>query len=235
MINKAIARRFNRIPFSVTIAADQINKNLAEELKQERCGILAWMIEGCLEWQKIGLCPPKVVTDATESYLDSQDVLGEWLDQCWKRDAHSWASSTDFFNSWKPWAEERQEWVGSVKTLTTRLEDRGLNRCRNKELTKHGFSGWKLKQPVQTEKVLWMYVQKETFGGNGVDHEGAVLVTLDRQDQDGVWLPKSKIKQGEKRPDGRVEITMPMWLAKDKELDQAESAPESATQAEIPF
>jgi len=98
VVNKAITRRFNRIPFSVTIPAEQINKNLTAELKQEAPGILAWMIEGCLEWQRIGLCSPKVVTDATDSYLESQDVLGEWLEECCERDSYGWVSSRDLFN-----------------------------------------------------------------------------------------------------------------------------------------
>src|SRR5262249_19110890 len=40
VVNKAFVRLFNRIPFSVIIPADQINKNLAAELKQEAPGIL---------------------------------------------------------------------------------------------------------------------------------------------------------------------------------------------------
>ena len=63
-----------------------------------------------------------------------------------------------------------------------------------------------------------------------------MLVTLKQFDQGGVWLPKSEIERGEERPDGRVEITMPMWLAQKKGLDRAESAPEgSLPEAEIPF
>jgi phage/plasmid-associated DNA primase len=231
VVNKAITRRFNRIPFSVTIPAEQINKNLTAELKQEAPGILAWMIEGCLEWQRIGLCPPKVVTDATDSYLESQDVLGEWLEECCERDSYGWVSSRDLFNSWQSWAEQRHEYVGSEKTFTGRLEDRGLLRKRSKDLTKHGFAGWKLKQPAQPAqepmKVLWMYVLHETYGGNGEDHEGAVLVSLSGEEQGAVWLPRSKITRGGVRADGRVEITMPIWLAKAKGLEQV--------QGEIPF
>jgi putative DNA primase/helicase len=81
-VNKAITRRFNRIPFAVTIPDDKVDMHLADKLKDEWPDILAWMIEGCLEWQRIGLAPPKSVTDATESYLESQDLLGEWIDEC---------------------------------------------------------------------------------------------------------------------------------------------------------
>jgi putative DNA primase/helicase len=145
-VNKAITRRFNRIPFAVTIPDERVNKHLAEELKVEWPGILAWAIEGCLEWQRVGLCPPKAVTDATESYLESEDILGEWLDECCIRDANAWESSTALFNSWKGWAVGREEWIGSVKTFSARLEDRGeFKKRRNPEKTKHGFAGLRLK------------------------------------------------------------------------------------------
>ena len=150
-VNKAITRRFNRIPFAVTIPDQRVNKHLADELKTEWPGILAWAIEGCLEWQRIGLCPPKAVTDATESYLESEDILGEWLDECCVRDANAWESSTALFNSWKGWAVGREEWIGSVKTFSAKLEDRGeFKKRRNPEKTKHGFAGLRLK--VTAEK-----------------------------------------------------------------------------------
>jgi putative DNA primase/helicase len=149
-VNKAIARRFNRIPFTVTIPDDKVNKNLTEELKPEWPGILAWMIEGCQEWQRIGMCPPKAVIDATESYLESEDILGEWIDECCIRDANAWESSTALFNSWKAWAVGREEWIGSEKTFSAKLEDRGeFTRRKNREQTKRGFAGLRLKTTAE--------------------------------------------------------------------------------------
>lgn len=151
-VNKAIAARFNRIPFAVTIPKERINKNLAEELKAEWPGILAWAIEGCLEWQRIGLCPPQAVTAATESYLESEDIIGEWLDECCIRDANAWEGSTALFLSWKGWAAGREEWIGSEKTFTTRLEERGeFKRKKNPEKTKRGFIGLRLKTPTERQ------------------------------------------------------------------------------------
>jgi putative DNA primase/helicase len=222
VVNKAIARRFNRIPFNVTIPEDQVNKNLTAELKQEAPGILAWMIEGCLEWQRLGLSPPKVVTDATDSYLEGQDVIGEWMEEWLERDSYGFLSSRELFNSWKPWAEERHEYVGSEKTFSAKLEDRGMKKGRNKDQTQRGFNGWRWKPQPKAEpmNVLWMYVLNETHGGNGEGHEGAVLVSLDGEERGAVWLPKSQIKRGRVGTDGRVEITMPVWLAKQNRLEK---------------
>ena len=40
----------------------------------ERDGILAWAVQGCLEWQRIGrLDPPQQVLDATEAYFEGEE------------------------------------------------------------------------------------------------------------------------------------------------------------------
>jgi len=42
---------------------------LTEKLLSERDGILAWAMEGCLEWQRVGLKPPAAVSSATDAYF----------------------------------------------------------------------------------------------------------------------------------------------------------------------
>jgi putative DNA primase/helicase len=146
-VNKAISARFRRIPFTVTIADDKIDRHLDKKLQKEWPGILAWAIEGCLAWQREdGLKPPAAVLEATEKYLETQDVLGEWLAECCILDPNAWEATGILFENWQRWAEERQEWVGSVKTFSARLEDRGgFTRCKNKEQTARGFAGLKLR------------------------------------------------------------------------------------------
>jgi putative DNA primase/helicase len=51
-VDQAIRRRFYLLPFVVTIPAEDRDLELAEKLKAEWPSILAWMIEGCLAWQR---------------------------------------------------------------------------------------------------------------------------------------------------------------------------------------
>ena len=74
-VDEAIRRRFNLVPFTVTIPPDERDPKLTEKLKAEWPGILQWMVEGCLEWQRIGLAPPKVVAEATAAYLEAEDAV----------------------------------------------------------------------------------------------------------------------------------------------------------------
>jgi putative DNA primase/helicase len=138
-VNFAIRRRVNMLPFTVTISEEQRDKDLTAKLKAEWPGILQWMIEGCLEWQRIGLKPPKVVTDATDDYLETEDKLGRWIAECLERDPNGWASSSALFASWKSWAESNGEWVGSQTKLSINLKDAGFEPARKE--TGNGFAG----------------------------------------------------------------------------------------------
>jgi hypothetical protein len=73
---RGIRRRFNLIPFTVTIPPEERDPNLGEKLKAEWPAILQWMIDGCLDWQKQGLAPPQAVTAATDAYMEAQDAIG---------------------------------------------------------------------------------------------------------------------------------------------------------------
>jgi putative DNA primase/helicase len=74
-VNEAIRRRLHLVPFTITIPSEERDQQLTDKLKAEWPGILAWMVAGCLEWQRDGLAPPAVVTDATKDYLEAQDAV----------------------------------------------------------------------------------------------------------------------------------------------------------------
>ena len=121
-VDEAIRRRFHLIPFAVTIPADERDSDLTEKLKAEWPGILAWLIDGCLEWQAQGLRPPKAVLEATAAYLSAEDAIAAWIDDKCEVDAKSWTSSSELFASWSAWADAAGEQTGSQKRLTQTLE-----------------------------------------------------------------------------------------------------------------
>lgn len=88
-VDEAIRRRFHLVPFTVTIPPEERDLNLRDKLKAEWPGILQWLIDGCLSWQQKGLCPPQAVVDATAAYLDAEDALSAWIDECCLRDANA--------------------------------------------------------------------------------------------------------------------------------------------------
>lgn len=148
-IDEAIKRRFHLIPFNVTIPPEERDKNLAEKLKSEWPGILAWMIEGCLKWKVDGLNPPVAVTKATAAYLEAEDALSAWIDECCIRDPAAWSSSSELFASWNVWAKATGEPPGSMKRFVANLEARGFTSQRRTKA--RGFEGLIVTQ----RETLW--------------------------------------------------------------------------------
>ena len=81
-VDEAMRRRLHLVPFVVTIPKAQRDQRLLETLLTERDGIMAWAVQGCLEWQRTGLAPPETITAATQDYFEEADVVGEWITEC---------------------------------------------------------------------------------------------------------------------------------------------------------
>ena len=131
-VDEAIRRRFNLIPFTVTIPPAERDPDLAEKLKAEWPGILAWAINGCLSWQREGLAAPAAVTSATTAYLEAEDAVAEWIKERCEEESGAVERSSVLFASWKDWAEKAGEPVGSQKKFSQKLEDRGFKNSHDR-------------------------------------------------------------------------------------------------------
>src|SRR5439155_25221921 len=125
-VDEAIRRRFHLVPFTVTIPEEERDRNLAETLKGEWPSILHWGIEGCLEWQREGLNPPRRVRVATDEYFAAEDLLGRWLAERTIQGARYSTSSSALYQDWKRWAEERNEQADCNRVFSQRLQARGF-------------------------------------------------------------------------------------------------------------
>ena len=145
-VDEAIRRRFHLIPFNVTILPDERDLHLAEKLKAEWGGIMQWAIQGCLEWRRIGLSPPKAVREATDEYLEAEDTFAAWLEESTEPGSKwDFESTANLFASWKTWAEKAGETVGSRKRFADTLQARGYVPKRTK--TARGFEEIRLVRP----------------------------------------------------------------------------------------
>lgn len=143
-VDEAMRRRFHLIPFTVTIPPGRRDKSLQDKLLAERDGIVAWAVEGCLNWQRVGLKPPRVVVAATNEYFEGEDALGRWLDEACERGANFAETSASLFASWKAWAETRGEFIGSIKWFTENLANRGFQQQRDRRA--RGLRGLRLRE-----------------------------------------------------------------------------------------
>jgi putative DNA primase/helicase len=119
-------------------------------LKSELPGILGWMLEGCADWLEQGLAPPQIVTEATAEYLQDEDAVAAWIEDCAARDPNAFEKNSALFASFSEWAEKSGEHIGSRKRFSQSLETRGFRPHRDRELGR-GFYGIRLPR----EDYLW--------------------------------------------------------------------------------
>lgn len=125
-----IWRRIRLVPFSRTFGPDERDPALLDKLKAEAPHILAWMLDGCLQWQRRGLVDiPNVVAAQTKDYRDEQDLVGQWLAE--RVDSGSAAAgckcpSKLLYQDYCNWAEENGLRPCSAIALGRRLRERGF-------------------------------------------------------------------------------------------------------------
>jgi putative DNA primase/helicase len=84
------------------------------------------MVEGCLEWERIGLAPPKAVLDATEEYFQEEDAVGQFLqEECATRKGAK-TPVAEVFDRWRKRAEARGEHAATSRWLVRQLAARGF-------------------------------------------------------------------------------------------------------------
>jgi len=81
---------------------------LGETLKQERSGILAWLVRGCLDWQQQGLSVPPSVRLATDKYREEEDKLLQFIRECCVVTPEASVKANALFVAYKKWIEENQ-------------------------------------------------------------------------------------------------------------------------------
>lgn len=149
-VDEALMRRLHIVPFENR--PDEIDRLLTDKLKDEWPGILAWCIDGCLEWLEDGLTPPPVVVDRTEAYRKEEDPVGLFLEhQCETGDPDGFVSRRKLYSAWSQWMGQQGENPGSLKQLRRRFHPKrhtyGFTEARRVEDGEHrrGYSGLTLK------------------------------------------------------------------------------------------
>ena len=127
-VGEAIRRRFHLLPFDQVIPAEERDLRLTAKLKAEWPAILRWVIEGCLEWQRIGLQPPEGVIAATDEYMAGEDIIGQWLDECCDQGPAHEDLVGKLYAAWKVWAEANGVRSYSTARFTKILTERGFSR-----------------------------------------------------------------------------------------------------------
>ncbi|MBB4120218.1 phage/plasmid primase, P4 family [Martelella radicis] len=149
-VDGAIKRRFNVMPFDHKPA--HADHGLKASLEAEFAGILSWAIQGCLDWQKHGLCRPAVMVETTNEYFAEMDLFSNWLvDRCETGPRYA-ATTEDLFDSWSWYARQNGEEPGNrFSDFPQRMRERGFLTAKNIGSKRaRGYSGIRIApQPEQ--------------------------------------------------------------------------------------
>ncbi len=81
----------------------EAKKGLIDSLKEEAPGILAKLVNGCLDWQKNGLQPPAIVTEATAQYRRDEDLIGGFIEDCCEEKPGEKCGASDAYKAFENW------------------------------------------------------------------------------------------------------------------------------------
>jgi putative DNA primase/helicase len=144
-VDDAAKRRFNIVPFPQK--PPMPDPDLMTKLHAEWPGILRWLIDGCLAWQRAGLVRPPVVIEATQEYFEAQDTIRHWIEESCETGKGLADTSTNLFRSWSTWANANGERPRSAKWFAQAL--RRLNFKPYRQNKARGFFGIEAKpEPV---------------------------------------------------------------------------------------
>ncbi len=114
------------IPYTVTIAAEEIDRELPGKLLQEAEGILAWLVEGAKRWYAEGLGRPPEIEAAVRDYRDEMNQIGRFLDECCIRLPNAQVKGRLLHLTYKKWADDAGEFALTETAFGRRMKEEGF-------------------------------------------------------------------------------------------------------------
>jgi putative DNA primase/helicase len=128
----AIWRRIFLWPFTVVIPDDQQDHDLPTKLQAEWPGILRWLVDGVIAWQRSGLDAPASVKAATQKYRDDSDLIGQFLDESCKLGRDCKVGGGAFYWAYRTWTLDNGGQPCGNPTFSRRILERpGITRPDN--------------------------------------------------------------------------------------------------------
>jgi putative DNA primase/helicase len=112
--DRAFWERLHMIPFNISFVNRDPQEtherrailDLDKQVLQEASGILAWLVRGCLLYQRDGLNPPREVREASDKYRRNEDILADFIDECCLLDPGATCAAAILYNRFTGWYHE---------------------------------------------------------------------------------------------------------------------------------
>jgi putative DNA primase/helicase len=158
----AIWDRIRLIPFEVRIPEAEEDQELPTKLRAELPGILAWAVQGCLDWQHNGLGTPSEVRVATNQYRAEMDTLADFLEDLCVVGTGLKSTAGALYDEYKKWCDGAGEKYVRQKEFGQQLDERGFTRGREGKDRTRIWIGIGLRGSEQASELPW----PETVGAD---------------------------------------------------------------------
>lgn len=137
--DNGIWRRIHLIPFLQTFGDKPgelpIDRDIDLRLARELPGIVNWLINGYLSWQKNGLRPPASVVEATKEYRAESDYVAQWLDiRCDTSEPSAKLKAIEGYQDFRQYltdiGETNERQIPTLKVWGTAMTDKGFAKAR---------------------------------------------------------------------------------------------------------
>jgi putative DNA primase/helicase len=125
-VGKEMERRIRLVRCDASIPDEEVDRNFrANLIATEGPQILNWILQGAVQWHQSRLPLPERIADATREYLQTEDLIADWLLECC--DQTGTALRPDAHKSFCAWLEKRGDRAWSSRAWWSALEDRGYS------------------------------------------------------------------------------------------------------------
>lgn len=97
------------------------DSNLTKLLAKEHPGILRWIVDGCLMWQREGLNPPPCVLADTLEYKREEDIIGHFIEEKCYIDTNASTTAANIYEAYCEWAKDNGYRPMSAKTFGSQI------------------------------------------------------------------------------------------------------------------
>jgi putative DNA primase/helicase len=100
--------RLQLVPWEESFAGRE-DRDLPRQIREELPGILAWIVDGALDWREGGLRPPSAVAEATKAYRAEMDVVQRFVMEKCVLEKNTSIRSSDLYRVYVKWSEANGE------------------------------------------------------------------------------------------------------------------------------
>jgi putative DNA primase/helicase len=125
--DEGIWRRIRLVPFLASFPKGDPRRDeyLDEKLLDELPGILNWAVEGCFNWQMLGLNLPEAVKAYTEEYRVEMDIIAEYIEECCVTGENATMGVSKAYEEFRTWSRGKTHTVQSLKAFSQRMNKDG--------------------------------------------------------------------------------------------------------------